>query len=76
MLILSQDKNRIINFNNVNQIFIVGKEIFADTEKSTNLLGEYKTSARATEVLQEILERYTNWNNLMYGQPEGLCSPK
>ena len=28
------------------------------------------------EVLEEIIERYTNWNNLVYGQPTGECSPK
>lgn len=39
-------------------------------------MGIYKTEERAKEVLGEIVESYTNWNNLVYGQPTGVCSPK
>lgn len=82
MLILSQDKEKIINFDNVIQIYINTyaneyPDISCDTVELLNInLGDYKTLERAKEVLQEILERYTNWNNLMYGQPTGFCSPK
>ncbi len=80
MIIVSQDKTEIVNFNNIESVWISKEEegIFsieatADTNAS---LGEYATEERAKEVLQEIIERYTNWNNLVYGQPTGECSPK
>ena len=41
-----------------------------------DLLGQYKTEERAKEVLHEIIDRYTNWENLKAGQPDGICSPK
>lgn len=62
MIIISQDKTEIINFNNIESIWICSDEegIFtieatADTNTS---LGKYKTEERAKEVLQEIVERY------------------
>ena len=80
MIIISQDKTEIINFNNIESIWICSDEegIFtieatADTNTS---LGEYATKERAKEVLEEIVESYTNWNNLVCGQPTGECSPK
>lgn len=88
MLILSQDKTKITEnlelridnilketgkFPNINTQIV---EYCIVNKKYNTVLGEYNTEERAKEVLQEILERYTNWNNLMYGQPEGLCSPK
>ena len=80
MIIVSQDKTEIVNFNNIESVWISKEEegIFsieatADTNAS---LGEYATEERAKEVLQEIIERYTNWNNLVYGQPTGEGSPK
>lgn len=80
MIIVSQDKTEIVNFNNIESVWISKEEegIFsieatADTNAS---LGEYATEERAKEVLEEIVERYTNWNNLVYGQPTGECSPK
>ena len=77
MIIVNQDKNKIINFDNINFISVeCGKEVRVDTEKSNNLLGRYKTEERAKEVLQEIIDRYTNWEDLKAGQPSGICSPK
>ena len=38
-------------------------------------LGKYETEERAKEVLQEIITRYKNWENMKVGQPSGLCSP-
>lgn len=84
MIIVSQDKKRIVNFDNLTQVYITHCEedntgYFIRVETVDSLyedLGEYATEERAKEVLQEIIERYTNWNNLVYGQPTGECSPK
>lgn len=63
MIIVSQDKNSIINFNRTQKIWIDDNvldktnttfEICADGET----LGEYATEERAKEVLKEIIEQY------------------
>ena len=79
MIIVSQDKAEIVNFENVvtMRLGYNGKHIVrAENKDKVCELGEYSTEDRAKEVLQEIIERYTNWNNLVYGQPTGECSPK
>lgn len=84
MVIVSQDKKRIVNFDNLTQVYITHCEedntgYFIRFETVDSLyedLGEYATEERAKEVLQEIIERYTNWNNFVCGQPTGFCSPK
>ena len=81
MIIVSQEK-RILNYDNIVDIDkTFGNEkdvsIIATTINNNDIvLGEYDTEERAKEVLEEIAERYTNWNNLVYGQPTGECSPK
>ena len=72
MIIVSQDKSEIINFNNIENIWICSDEegIFtieatADTNTS---LGEYKTEERAKEVLQEIIENYLIEIDYKYNQ--------
>lgn len=84
MIIVGQEKKRIVNFDNLIQVYITHCEedntgYFIRFETVDSLyedLGEYATEERAKEVLQEIIERYTNWNNLVCGQPTGFCSPK
>lgn len=83
MIIVSQDKNKIVNLSNLTQIYITQDEEktayyirFETVDSLYDDLGEYSTEDRAKEVLEEIIERYTNWNNLVYGQPTGECSPK
>lgn len=84
MIIVGQEKKRIVNFDNLTQVYITHCEedntgYFIRFETVDSLyedLGEYATEERAKEVLQEIIERYTNWNNLVCGQPTGECSPK
>lgn len=86
MIIVSQNKNAIHNFNNVNCIMTRNVEekckimLFDNTYSAEmgdgDCIGIYKTEERAKEVLQELAERYANWNNLVYGQPTGVCSPK
>lgn len=67
MTIVSQDKNIIVNFNNIVSIWInnpsendEGKfEINVDSDCHYERLGAYKTEQRAKEVLQEIITAYT-----------------
>ena len=63
MIIVSQDKTKIVNFDNLTQIYITRDEeetaTFIRYETVDSLyddLGEYKTEERAKEVLQEIVK--------------------
>lgn len=62
MIIVSQDKRKIVNFDNIYYIDyykIDGTyEIDANTDKDSISLGYYKTEERAKEVLQEIMKKY------------------
>ena len=65
MIILSQDKEKIINFDNMTRVYITFDEgddyVCIRTETVDSLyedLGYYKTEARAKEVLQEIVSKY------------------
>lgn len=67
MIIVSQDKDVIVNFNNVENIWInnplennEGKfEIRAESYSNNIFIGEYTTEERAKQVLQEIIEVFT-----------------
>lgn len=69
MIILSQDRNSIVNYDNVKSIWITVMDksehdkdakffIVADSE----ILGGYDTEERAKEVLQEIIDMYIQSN--------------
>lgn len=67
MLIVSQNKDIIVNFDRVESIDIVadldgtGKvpyKIYYETTSKREEIGEYKTKERAKEVLQEIIKTY------------------
>lgn len=65
MIIVSQDKEEIINFDNMTRVYITFDEDDDDvcirTETVDSLyedLGYYKTEARAKEVLKEIWKFY------------------
>lgn len=81
MIIVSQDKKRIINFKNITDINI--EFIHSDYELRASFIGEcesfnignYEEEERAKEVLQEIVTRYKNWANMKVGQPSGVCLP-
>lgn len=77
MIIVSQDKMEIFNFNEIFRLYIDNwsNEEFATepncfcikAEKSSDnmicaFLGEYKTEERAKEVLQEIIKTYEDCN--------------
>jgi len=67
MIIVSQDKDKIFNFNNLTQIYITTDEeeteyeIRCETVDSLyDTLGVYETEERAKEVLQKIINIFTN----------------
>lgn len=69
MSIISQDKGKIINFDNMTWVYINFDEgdddVCIRTETVDSLfedLGYYKTEERAREVLQEIIETYLDCN--------------
>ena len=69
MIIENQDKTKIVNFDNLTQIYITQDEeetaTFIRYETVDSLyddLGEYKTEERAKEVLQEIINTYLDCN--------------
>lgn len=69
MIIVSQDKEEIINFDNMTRVYITFDEgdddVCIRTETVDSLyedLGYYKTEERAKEVLQEIIKAYLDCN--------------
>lgn len=65
MIIVSQDKDKILNYNNITQIYIGYAEnnkkrsIRCETLTGTHAaLGTYETEERAKEVLEEITNMY------------------
>lgn len=59
MIIVSQDKKSIYNFENIKSIDIVKNEIYLTDDILADIgtrIGEYKTEERAKEVLEEIIE--------------------
>ncbi len=76
MIIVNQGKNTIVNFDRVETIYIVADldgiegvsyKICYKTNSGRNKLGEYKTGARAKEVLKEIVEKYSSYLELKGG---------
>lgn len=70
MIIVSQDKTRIINYDNILQLYIsryIKGAIteyyirYEDCNNSYEDIGAYKTEERAKEVLQEIIKSYRNY---------------
>ena len=56
MIIVSQDETSIINFDNIEEIYVSGKFISVNYSLNNNeFISEYKTEERAKEVLQEII---------------------
>ena len=84
MIIVSQDKGKIINFDNMTRVYINFDEgdddVCIRTETVDSLyedLGYYKTEERAKEVLQEIIDMYkfnrceaVGQKNAVYKMPE------
>lgn len=79
MIIVSQDKETIINFDKVTEIAQEDGEIGVSNDLYSDnfqVIGIYETEERAKEIIQEIAQRYNNWENLKVGQPIGICSPR
>lgn len=89
MIIVSQDKTEIFNFNEIFRLYVDtwSNEEFATepncfcirAEKSIDnmicaFLGEYKTEERAKEVLEEIIELYMKYNCDSYGAGFGYVA--
>ena len=56
MIIVSQDETSIINFDNIEEIYVSGNFISVNYSLNNNeCIAEYKTEERAKEVLQEII---------------------
>jgi len=85
MIIVSQDKTKIVNFDNIAHIFISKdseKHFLIEYGKMTGtsgLLGVYSTEERAKEVLQEIMKRYLKikcFYNSKYEVMQAIEQPK
>jgi len=65
VIIVSQDKETIVNFDNIAHIFIEkGSETtigYGKMSGCTETLGHYETEERAKEVLQEIVAKYLDY---------------
>ena len=61
MIIVSQDKSEIINFDKVQNIYVSGRFISLNFELNNNeVIGTYETEERAKEVLIDIAQCYCN----------------
>lgn len=70
MIIVNQAKDEIINFKNMNNIYIsrTGEvRACANMEDCVYVLGKYESEERAKEVLQEIIKRYSSYLKLEGG---------
>ncbi len=73
MVIVSQDKTELINFNNVENIYISGKYVSINYKSGENaVIGTYKTENRAKEILEEISSFYiiNEYQNKVYRMPK------
>ena len=77
MIIVSQDKTEIVNFNKVDNIYVSGKFISLDFGLNNNeVIGQYATEERAKEVLEEITECYTNTEQYKCLSSIPNCNPE
>lgn len=62
MVIVSQNKKEIYNFNNACSVQVMGKKIYIEMpiQDYTNIIGEYGTEERAKEILNGIVDCYFN----------------
>lgn len=60
MIIITQDKKQIVNFNNTEIIFLKQNEVWYQGAYAEGYqLGRYLTEKRAKEVLTQIVHRYS-----------------
>lgn len=68
MIIMSQDRTRIYNFERVSEIVVSGTEIcISDSLRQEEglVIATYETEERAKEVLQEIYRKYEHGTHLL-----------
>ena len=72
MIIVSQDREHIVNFNNIKEIRINSyNSLMIDIYSDYKLqLGHYKTEERAKEVLQGIIRVYEKAGNIAFETDE------
>lgn len=67
MIIVSQDERSIINFDNIEEIYVSGTFISINYSLNNNeCIAEYKTEKRAKEVLIGIMQSYLDSENYKY----------
>lgn len=74
MLIINQDRDTIVNFRNITQIFITECEeeensyfiLYENLDGAYEDLGVYVTEERAERVLEEITEQYEYIETIKY----------
>ncbi|MBQ9657630.1 MAG: hypothetical protein IJV31_02545 [Clostridia bacterium] len=70
MIIVSQDKTEIVNFDNVINVqfldidgdYVISATAVVGTDDIYRELGYYKTEERAKEVLKDIVNKYKQFN--------------
>lgn len=75
MIIVSQDRRMIINFENIVGVLIrknVKEDIYqiqckSENEKNARIIAKYKTEERAKEILNEIVKTYSSYMQLNGG---------
>lgn len=78
MIIVSQDKSEIINFDKVQNIYVSGRFISLNFELNNNeVIGTYETEERAKEVLNEIVKKYADclYSDDGYGSFQTITIP-
>lgn len=75
MIIVSQDKEEIVNFDLICNMFVFGSGIRCVlADGSDTIIGEYETQERAKEVLQEIIKTHKISESYKYTRDIGLQS--
>lgn len=54
MIIVSQNRDLMLNFDNINYIQCIGNKIICSTMSMLREVGEYNTTKRASDVLDEL----------------------
>jgi len=70
MIIVSQGKDELVNFDRIESIWIdveEGRVTIEATADTNSTLGTYSTEERAKEVLQEIISKYSSYLELQGG---------
>ena len=75
MIIVSQDKEEIVNFDLICNMFVFGSGIRCVlADGSDTIIGEYETQERAKEILQEIIKTHKISESYKYTRDVGLQS--